>query len=82
MKNKTRSKIAFYSIVFGWLIFMFVCTSGIWLQGEYRVIVLLFGICFCLLCTTMIRPFLKELEEEKLRYYEATQRLVKKIKEL
>ena len=90
MKNKTWAKIAFYSVLLGWFPFMFVCAWGMWLDVEYRLIIALVGLVLCMF-GTMMSSILKddklfksidELEKEKHKYYEATQRLNKKIKEL
>jgi len=91
MKNKTWTKIAFYSILLGWFPFMFVCALGIWLDVEYRIIIVLSGLCISLFGSFMMSIILRddvlfksidELEEEKMRYYEATQRLNEKIRKL
>ena len=90
MKNKIWTKIAFYCVLLGWFPFMFVCSWGMWLDVEYRLIITFSGLGismfgFIMMLTTLrdneLFKSIDELEKEKCRYYEATQRLNKKIKE-
>lgn len=91
MKNKNWTKTAFYIIIFGWFIFMFLCAWGMWLEVEYRLVLVLLGLCACMVGSFMMLSILQdddlfksidELEEERYKYYQATERLNKKIKEL
>lgn len=90
IKNKTWFKIAFYSLLFGWFPFMFVAVWGSW-NRDMGVIVACVGILLCMFGSIMMLPILKdndlfksidELNEERVKYYEAIKRLEQKITEL
>jgi hypothetical protein len=90
MKYKTQLKIAIYSILFGWipLIVLAMTESFYSLIG---LILFVIGAGSCMFGVVIMRDLLKydelfksieELEEERMRFYEATKRLEKKISEL
>jgi hypothetical protein len=91
MKYKTWLIVSFYSIVFGWFPFMWVCAWGIWQTAEIRVAIMMIGLLLCLFGLMLILPIIRnsdlfksieELEEERMKYHEARKRLEKKITEL
>ena len=90
MKTKIWTRIAFICLTLGWFPFMWVSIYASW-HRELGLIVALVGLCLCIFGSMMIIPILKdndlfnsidELDKAKNKYYEATQRLNKKIKEL
>jgi hypothetical protein len=90
MKYKTWLMISFYSLLFGWLPFMFLSVWGRW-NREVGMFVCSFGVILCVVGTMTMMPLLRdedlfksidELEEERMKYYEARKRLEKKIMEL
>lgn len=83
-------KFGFLSLLFGWFPFMWIAVWGSW-NRDIGIIVLLIGIFFCFMGTLSILPLLmnddlfkkiEQLEEEKLKYFQATQKLLNKIKDL
>lgn len=91
MKNKTWFKIAFYTILFGWFGFMWLCGWGWYQPLMIRLTIVIASLFLCIVGSFLILPILMndslfksmdELQEEKFRYQEATKRLEKKIKEL
>jgi hypothetical protein len=91
MKTKILTKICFYTILFGWFGFMWLCGWG-WHQPlMIRLTIVITLLFLCLVGSVLILPILMndslfksmdELDDEKFRYQEATKRLEKKIKEL
>ena len=90
MRTKIWARIAFTCLILGWFPFMWLSIYASW-HREVGLIVLLVGLCLCLFGSLMILPILKdedlfksidELDEARRKYYEATERLNKKIKEL
>jgi len=91
MKYKTWLIISFYSVLFGWFPFMWVCGWGTWQSAEIRIAIMMIGLFLCGFGSMMILPIIKnsdlfksieELEEERMNYFEARKRLEKKITEL
>jgi membrane protein implicated in regulation of membrane protease activity len=90
MKYKTWLMISFYSLLFGWFPFMFLSVWGSW-NREVEMFVFSFSVILCVVGTMTMMPLLRdqdlfksidELEEERMKYYEARKRLEKKIIEL
>ena len=90
-KNKIWTKISFYTLLFGWFPFMWICGWGLWQTAVIRVAVMIIGLLLCMFASMMILPLLKdedlfksidELEEERIKYLEARKRLERKISEL
>ncbi len=90
MKYKTWLKISFYSLLLGWFPFVWFSLWGS-LNKEIGGIVFLVGIVLCVFGSMMMLPLIKhrdlfksidELEEERMKYYEARKKLEKKIMEL
>jgi hypothetical protein len=91
MKYKTWLIISFYSILFGWFPFMWLCAWGTWQSPEIRIAVILVGLFLCASGSMLILPIIKhsdlfksieELENERMKYFEARKRLEQKINEL
>lgn len=91
MKYKTWLKISFYSILYGWFPFMWLCVWGLWQTTEIRFAVVMIGLTFCLSGSMLILPLIKnsdlfksieDLEEERMKYSEARKRLEQKITQL
>ena len=91
MKYKTWLIISFYSILFGWFPFMWVCGWGLWQTAEIRIAIMMIGLFFCIAGSLLILPIIRnsdlfksieELEEEKSKYYQARKKLEQKITEL
>jgi hypothetical protein len=70
---------------------MWVCGWGLWQSAEIRIAIMMVGLFFCLIGSMLIIPIIRnsdlfksieELEEERNKYFEATKRLEKKIREL
>jgi hypothetical protein len=90
MKYKTWLKISFYSLLFGWFPFIWFSLWGS-SNRDIGVFVLSFGVILCVAGTMTMLPLLKhrdlfksidELEEERMKYYEASIKLEKKLMEL
>ena len=91
MKYKTWLIISFYTILFGWFPFMWVCGWGLWQSAEIRITIMMIGLFLCAFGSMMILPIIKnsdlfksieELENERVKYFETRKRLEKKINEL
>ena len=91
MKNKTWTKIAFYTILFGWFGFMWVAVWGIYQTPIIRLIIGLSSLSLCIVGSMLVVPIFEndnlfksmdELDELKCKYRETIQRLEHKIKSL
>lgn len=91
MKYKIWLIASFYSVLFGWFPFMWVCAWGIWQPAEIRIAIMMIGLFSCLSGSMLISPIIRnsdlfksieELEEERMKYHEARKRLENKITEL
>jgi thiosulfate reductase cytochrome b subunit len=91
MKYKTWLKISFYSIMFGWFPFMWVCGWGVWQSAEIRIAIMMIGLSVCLVGSMLMLPIIRnsnlfksieELENERIKYFETRKRLEQKINEL
>ena len=90
MKYKTLLKTSFYSLLFGWFPFVWLSVWGS-TNKEFGIIVSSVGVVLCFVGSMTMLPLLKhedlfksidELEEERMKYYEARKKLEKKIMEL
>jgi len=90
MKYKTLLKTSFHSLLFGWVLFVLLNMWGS-LNTGIGLIVFLVGVALCVYGSVMMTPLLEdqdlfksidELEEERMKYYEARKKLEKKIMEL
>lgn len=69
------TRIAFYSLIFGWLLFIFLCGWGMWLSVPVRISVMFLGFFVCVMGCAMITDIsdkffisVDELDESKRRY--------------
>jgi hypothetical protein len=90
MKTKIWTQVAFYTLLFGWVPFLWLSIFGSW-NREIGVYIMLFGLLLCLLGTMLMMPILRnndlfkyidELEEERTKLYETRKRLEARIEEL
>jgi hypothetical protein len=90
MTTKIWTKIAFTCLLLGWFAFMWVSIYASW-NRKLGLIVALVGLCLCVFGSMMMLPIIRDndlfnsidkLDEARRKYYEATERLNKKIKEL
>jgi hypothetical protein len=90
MKYKTQLKIAVYSILFGWIPLMLLNIS-LSFYSLIGLILFVIGVGSCMFGVVIMRDLLKyddlfksieELEEERMKFNEATKRLEKKISDL
>jgi len=90
MKSKLYAKIAFYTLLIGWFPFMWIAAFASW-NREFGLFVLFVGMAICGCASLLVLPItenndlfksIDQLEEERYKYYEATKRLEKKIKQL
>lgn len=91
MKTQKIAKISYYSLVFGWFPFMWLCAFASHSSIELRIFIIFLGLFLCLVGSIYLtRIFnndelfksIDKLNEEKQFYRDATERLDKKIKEL
>jgi hypothetical protein len=87
MNYKTWVMISFYSLMIGWLPFMWFAEWAS-LNKEYGWYVFFVNLFFCMLGSFMMLPILRnhdlfksieELQEERARWYEARRKLEQKI---
>ena len=88
IKNKTLFRIAYYPLVLGWFIFMWVAVYGSW-HREYGVWIALFGLGLCMFGASQFASLgsdlfksIDELDEEKHELFKTRKRLEEKIKQL
>ena len=90
MKTKIWTRIAFTFLFLGWFAFMWVSAYASW-NKKLGLIVALVGLCLCIFGSINLLRIIRdndlfksidELDKARRKYYEATERLNKKIKEL